>query len=665
MSLIRPVESPQVGLRRLNTAFLQTLSGQISPDQFKSEIEILKNKRGQTLDSITNFYQEGLGYIEKEIDSTSRSDEVFARRLGKLAEWLVEQDTLAPGSEIAQQLWSIFFPEGNQIWFHEDQQVEELRRRRKVQITKLNPSPIVEPLREMLFTSNVLLTLPAGSRDGESLPLSEDLKHKINRIKPELQRYWYDHPIPMDVSPQGNEVLYGLRGLQDAVDFEIDRGKLRTSDKLTCLLSVSVTHDGIMGIAKDYLEEQLAQTEPFESLEIYVFTEADTQRLIHEILIPAAVHYLHKDPQAVHLEIFGVNGAYGRHYSFLKAIAAFWSVLVDPQIKGTFKFDLDQVFPQGNLLAETGICAFENFRTPLWGSKGCDASNRPIELGMIAGALVNEADIDKSIYTPDVGFPDPQRDFTPDEYVFFSQLPQALSTRAEMLVRYNSAGLDGKKTCLQRVHVTGGTNGILIDSLRRYRPFSPSFFGRAEDQAYLMSVFHGEYPRLGYLHKDGLVMRHDKAAFAQDAIQAAHVGKTVGDYERILYFSAYAEAISENKNRIKEQLDPFTGCFISYIPVTLCLLRFCLKIEALYASEQAAHAYEFTHLGARRLASALNFAFGEDTNLKISIQSERDSWDLYYDILDSLEDDLNRKSPFVLDMQTRAKQIVRDCLIAE
>jgi hypothetical protein len=61
-----------------------------------------------------------------------------------------------------------------------------------------------------------------------------------------------------------------------------------------------------------------------------------------------------------------------------------------------------------------------------------------------------------------------------DEYIFFSTLPQALSTEAEMMTRYTIDEPDGKRASIQRIHVTGGTNGILIHSLRRYRPFPPT-----------------------------------------------------------------------------------------------------------------------------------------------------------------------------------------------
>ena len=61
---------------------------------------------------------------------------------------------------------------------------------------------------------------------------------------------------------------------------------------------------------------------------------------------------------------------------------------------------------------------------------------------MIAGALVNEKDIHKSLFFPDVSVPDVE-ERQPDELVFFSRIPQALSTEAEMMARYTNAVPDG------------------------------------------------------------------------------------------------------------------------------------------------------------------------------------------------------------------------------
>ncbi|MBW2585098.1 MAG: hypothetical protein JRE36_16465, partial [Deltaproteobacteria bacterium] len=158
---------------------------------------------------------------------------------------------------------------------------------------------------------------------------------------------------------------------------------------MTCILSVSVTHQGLHQIARPYIEEELRRADFLKHIDVYVFTEDDTHRILNDILVAAARQFLKTTDAADELAMFGVDGEYGRHYSFLKAMAAFWAVLVEPRAKATFKIDLDQVFPQQTLVGKTGCSAFEHFMTPLWGAQGTDYRGKPIELGMIAGALVN------------------------------------------------------------------------------------------------------------------------------------------------------------------------------------------------------------------------------------------------------------------------------------
>ncbi|MEA3347264.1 MAG: hypothetical protein U9Q21_04160, partial [Candidatus Auribacterota bacterium] len=273
----------------------------------------------------------------------------------------------------------------------------------------------------------------------------------------------------------------------------------------------------------------------------------------------------------------------------------------------------------------------------------------------------NKRDINKSLFTPDVKFPN--RALHPDEYIFFSMLPQALSTEAEIMTRYITKKLDGKKTCIQRFHITGGTNGILIDSLRRHRPFTPSFIGRAEDQAYIFSVLTNADKKLAYVHKDGLIMRHDKEAFAQEAIRCAHIGKLIGDYIRTLYFPTYVKALTENVDNIKNLVDPFTGCFISRIPTTVVYLRFGLKAASFFSAGKNEEGFEFITNGVQRITAALNFISGENNELKQQYEKERLGWNLYYDTLAAVERALQKNDSFALELRRKAKKIIGQCLI--
>lgn len=260
---------------------------------------------------------------------------------------------------------------------------------------------------------------------------------------------------------------------------------------------------------------------------------------------------------------------------------------------------------------------------------------------MIAGALVNEEDIGTSLFTPDVTYPSPP--FKGEDSVFCSKITQALSTVSEMMTRYNKHDIDGNNSCISRIHVTGGTNGILIEALRKYRPFTPVFIGRAEDQAYIFSTLFptDREPALRYLHKDGFFMRHDKQVFAGEAIKAAAMGKAVGDYERILFYSYYAGILPWEIEEIKSIVDPFTGSFISPIPLNLAYLRLALKAADLFATKEEENEYdgfEFIETGSRRLrASNQEVYMGDGKGLKERHEREKTVWNLYYDILEQVE----------------------------
>jgi hypothetical protein len=502
--------------------------------------------------------------------------------------------------------------------------------------------------------------MPLDSDPIENLDIEKDLKDHLLKIQNEEQKFWYDHPIPVGIPPDKNEVLYGTRGLDEAVDFEIKNGTCDATNKVTFLLSASVTHDGLHHIAKDYLEKEFEQHGKIKNLDVYVFTETETDAIVSEILLPAAKHLLDRDLDIADLEMFGVDGEYGRHYSFLKAISAFWQILIDPDKKATFKIDLDQVFPQEVLVRESGESAFSHLASALWGANGRDKNGKSVNLDMLAGALVNEKDIAKSLFTPDVPVPD--RDPAASEQLFFSYLPQAISTEAEMMTKYDAIP-DGHSECIERVHVTGGTNGILIDALRKFMPFTPSFFGRAEDQAYIMSTFNQAEPRLGYLHKPGLIMRHDKEAFAQEAMAAAKVGKMIGDYIRIIYFSAYARLMDPDLVNIKEFLDPFTGCFISFIPKTIVHLRFAFQAAELFNQNKSDMATEFITDGSARINKAIHFDKDTDQGLIAVYKSEQKGWYLYYDILEALEKAISNDDSFALQLKDKANRICDQCLV--
>jgi hypothetical protein len=610
---------------------------------------------------LASFFQKSCQAIERELEEAMTEDPELRKQIHELG--VATDAGLAgetPMGDIIQAFRAVFLPQAVGVETSWAEKVEDLRKRRSVQIETLCSDPVEQPAREILWTSNALLTVPPKDARLEDLHLEPDLRRRLDTGDLGEQKYWYDHPVQMGVRPEGNEILHGLRGLSEMLQFEKKRGTARPDDRLKVVLSVSVTHPGLQAVAGPYIEQtlDLDRSAGVRDLDIHVVTEADTHRLLEEFLLPAARIYGIEEATADLLPVvFGVDGPYGRHYNFLKAVAALWQVTRDQSVKATFKIDLDQVFPQERLVREVGRSAFELLTTPLWGASARDTDGNSILLGMLAGALVNQADIDQGLFTPDVTMP--KSGLSADAWVFATQVPQALSTAAEMMTRYDTPPLDGNERCLTRVHVTGGTNGIRIDALRRFRPFTLSRISRAEDQAYLMSVLHRQpAPFLRYVHAPGLIMRHDKAAFAGEAIRTAAAGKTVGDYERMILFSHYARALPWPRHETETSLNPFTGSFVHQIPLTTALVAFALK--ALISSKDGGKVNfkDFLEVGIHKLEPLID-AFQEQPYwLRRSYEQERMAWGSFYDILDRVAEDLGREDPEAVRLAERANSIL-------
>ncbi len=650
--------------RSLSAAFLVTLCGPHHPLYKKAEAIFKQAQSLPDTRGMAEFFTAGCERIRQEFMEKNTGDDLFRKAADNLEKHLAARENTVQERDSE---WALFFPEAVGIIQNKEVRKRELRQKRTVEILRTNRTPIVNPGKELIFTSNIILTLPAAGTRYDSLNLPGRLTEKLKAASREEQLYFYDHPIQIGTAPENNEILYGLNGLNETCRWEKDHGTMDRDGKLTCILSVSVTHKGLQTIAKEYIHHEITNHGKYENLEIYVFTEEDTGLIVNDVLIPAL--NLHggkgkkENSRKILAEVFGVDGEYGRHYSFLKAIAAFWQVFMDPGKRGTFKIDLDQIFPEKELREQTGKSAFEHFTNPLWGATGKDAFGNKVHLGMIAGALVNERDIGKGIFTPDVPFSG-TLSANPEEHIFYSKLLMGFSTEAELMTRYGSREIDGETKCIQRIHVTGGTNGILINYLRAYRPFTPGFIGRAEDQCYLLSVLSNPGTKLAYLHEDGLIMRHDKEAFAGAAIKAASFGSTIGDYVRILFFSRYVEVLTDgNIMALKKVIDPFTGCFVSKIPVTIVYLRFAFKSLEIFSTLGKEQGETFLTQGIKRIENAIRFTEGTNSPLSKKLASEKEGWNCFYDILDTAEAALKAAAPEAAEIKETAVRILNNCRV--
>ena len=628
---------------RAAASFLDALAGKGSdtdlPFPFKDAAAVIHKEFDSVLDSSGNFRKTAFENLEKLLGKENFKGSVSENKL-------------------AETLWAAFFPEALHLSADPDKQIHRLREKRVVRIDKPASQPVVDPAREILFTSNVLLSPPVEEM-AQGVSGETELVRVVAAAAEagrEKQLYWYDHPIPVGTPLEKDEAVYGLSGLARALSFEKELGSTEAGARLKVLLSVSVTHLGLHNVALPWLRAQIDRTDSktLENLDVYAFTENDTEKVV-ELLSPWLSNAEEVEPLK---RTFGVDGEYGRHYSFLKALPALWSVLADLDLKATFKIDLDQVFPQKELVAETGKSAFDHLKTDLWGARGRDSENREVELGMIAGALVNEKDIACGLFTPDIPWPEELP--LGEDLLFYKLRPMAVSTRAELMTRYS---LDGVTKALHRIHVTGGTNGIRFDALRKHRPFTPSFIGRAEDQGYLLSVLAGKpgEPSLRYAHASGLVMRHDKEAFAGAAVKAGKAGSYVGDLVRLFVFSCYADFLPGGSEGVKKEVDPFTGCFISSLPVTLALLR--LALHLLDSKNSPEERLAILELAGERLPVWIHKGEEKAAEQKNIWLSESKAWDSYYNALDRLEAALSAGEAGALDTAKRFKDVLENCRI--
>ena len=452
----------------------------------------------------------------------------------------------------SNNLWEIFCPEADSASFKPELFKKQILKRRILKKLKKPKKILKFPHKEILFLSNVLVTLP---QDYNSPNIPSIIKNNIKELKNRKQSFWYDHPIPLDASDSENEILYGLRFLDRALNFEFKRGNIGINDKIHLVLSLSVTHNGLEKFGIKYVEFLIKKKLKLKFIKVFIFDENKSSQIINTIF-PKNNNFE---------EYFGVNGNYGRHYTFLKYILLLWNKVIDKKFNYSFKIDLDQVFDQKFLLKISNKSFFEILKCQTyWGGSGYDYKDRFVDLGMLAGGLINKSDTSRGYLVPDVKRPNNRNIFSKisSKRVFCPDWSHALSTETEILSKINN---------MHRIHVTGGTTGITLDALNNWAPFTPSFINRAEDQAFVLSsVKKNKF--LSHLHAKNLIMRHDKLYFAKRTIAQAQMGKEIGNLERILLFSYYSKCNKLGFDNIKSHFWPYTSSFIQKYPEIILYL---------------------------------------------------------------------------------------------
>ncbi|RKX84240.1 MAG: hypothetical protein DRP58_07535, partial [Spirochaetes bacterium] len=127
--------------------------------------------------------------------------------------------------------------------------------------------------------------------------------------------------------------------------------------------------------------------------------------------------------------------------------------------------------------------------------------------------------------------------------------------------------------------------------------------------------------------------------------------------------SRYTEILSDNISDIKQTIDPFTGCFVSKIPITTVLLRYCMKAADLFETGNSQLASDFMLQSFERLGKSINFAYGKEDLLQKAYIKDREGWNLFYDVLNGLENSEIVNPIKKMALQIKAAGICAGCKV--
>jgi hypothetical protein len=120
--------------------------------------------------------------VEAEIEEICCRDRGFRHTVTEVNSFLSRSSHDHKPHETVEMFRRLFFPEGLDICEHRSRKTAELREKRKISITKLNPLPVCDPAREILFTSNILITVPDLSVGMQGLALGPALKRELEQL---------------------------------------------------------------------------------------------------------------------------------------------------------------------------------------------------------------------------------------------------------------------------------------------------------------------------------------------------------------------------------------------------------------------------------------------------------------------------------------------------
>ena len=119
------------------------------------------------------------------------------------------------------------------------------------------------------------------------------------------------------------------------------------------------------------------------------------------------------------------------------------------------------------------------------------------------------------------------------------------------------------------------------------------------------------------------------------------------------------EDIPSLKDQIKDIIDPFTGCFVSTIPFTVVSLRLALRGASFFMDGKPNEGFELLQMGTNRLHEKITKLSETSNPLREEFQKEKKAWNIFYDLLDKVEEGLERNDSFALELKEKAKELIK------
>src|SRR3989339_773256 len=136
-------------LCRLAAAFLLSLCGPSHPEYAFARRFLSQGVKIKRTAGLARLFLRAIPVVKKEMQASLRRDAAFRKAMRRV---------LLRKTDGPKSLWPVFFPEG--LFASRKKEIEKIRRLRRLRVTRPNPCPVTDPAREILFTSNLLLTLP-------------------------------------------------------------------------------------------------------------------------------------------------------------------------------------------------------------------------------------------------------------------------------------------------------------------------------------------------------------------------------------------------------------------------------------------------------------------------------------------------------------------------